>query len=338
MGMNVPVTDPGKTPQKALVTGASGFIGRRLRDALAARGVEVVTLRRPGSPPGNGVRAREADYDDLAALEAIVAEEKPDRIFHVAGVTKGRTLDDFRQGNVMPTENLLAAVRRRHPDLDRFVLVSSLACYGPSSPERPLREADPRRPVEHYGRSKMEAEQAVEAIGDALPWTIVRPSGVYGPGDVDYFELFKSAQRGVNAFFGNEHRWFSKIYVDDLIDAILAASESDATAGQGYFLCDGEPVTWGQFQEAVVEAVGRRVATLRLPELLVKAAAVGGELATRIDGKPRLFNRQKAKMGEQEAWTCTHDAARDDFGFVPTIDLHEGVRRTHAWYREHGWY
>src|SRR5690606_20226968 len=103
------------------------------------------------------------------------------------------------------------------------------------------------------------------------------------------------------------------------------------------FICDGQPVSWEAFQQAIVDASGKRVRTLDLPELLVGVAALGGELVTKLDGKPRLFNRQKAKMGAQQAWTCRHDAARNDFGYGPEVPLQEGVRRTFAWYREHGW-
>lgn len=327
-----------KLAGKALITGASGFIGSRLRDALLADGVEVVAIRRASSPPSKVGRSVPGDYSDAEGIARIIADEKPDYIFHVAGATKGRTLEDFRRGNVMPTRSLIEGVRREHPDLRRFVLVSSLTVYGPSTPERPSREGDPRRPVEHYGRSKLEAEQLLEAVGDAFPWTIVRPSGVYGPGDVDYFELFKAASRGVNAFFGNEHRWASKIYVDDCVRAILEAASSSAAVSKGYMLCDGEPVTWRTMQAAIVKVMPRRVFTVRLPEAITKVAALGGELATMVDKKPRLFNRQKVIMGEQEAWTCTSEAAREDFGFRCEVSLDEGVRRTDSWYREQGWY
>lgn len=102
-------------------------------------------------------------------------------------------------------------------------------------------------------------------------------------------------------------------------------------------MCDGKPTTWGEFQEEIVRASGRRVLTLNLPEILVDIAAVGGELATRIDKKPRLFNKQKALMGAQEAWTCTHEALRADTGYAPEFDVPEGVKRTIAWYREKKW-
>ena len=225
----------------------------------------------------------------------------------------------------------------RSPSVRRFVLFSSLGAYGPSRAGAPHTEDAPRRPIEFYGQSKLEAEQIVEALGDALPWTILRPSGVYGPGDVDYFELFKSVERGLNVFFGNRGRWFSAVYVDDLVRASLDAAEADATRGKGYFVCDGVPVTWGTFQEEIVRASGRRVLTLDLPEVLVDVAAVAGELLTALDKKPRLFNRQKARMGAQEAWTCRHEALRADTGYAPRVDVEEGVARTLAWYRREGW-
>ncbi len=319
-----------------LITGASGFIGRRLRRALLEQGHDVVAIRRPGSPPAQEGRTIEASYDDLERLTAIAREEKPSRVFHVAGVTKGRTYADFARGNVMPTKNLLRALEAEHPDVDRFVHVSSLAAYGPAEPGKPLCEHDPRRPIEHYGISKLESEQVVE---DAeVPWTIVRPSGVYGPGDVDYLELFKAASRRVNLFFGNKKRWFSAIYVDDCVRAILEASSHPETAGRGYFLSDGRPTTWERFQNAIVDTIGKRALTVDLGDRLVSAAAIAGELATRIDGKPRLMNRQKARMGFQDAWLCACDRAREDFGFECEVSQEDGIRRTHEWYLDNGWY
>jgi len=321
-----------------LITGASGFIGSRLRDALLASGSDVVAIRRPGSPPSKAGRSVQADYANVAELERVVATEKPDYVLHVAGVTKGTSYEDFRLGNVMPTRNLLGALHRQHPDTKRFVLVSSLASYGPSATSAPHREADPRRPIEYYGRSKLEAEEVVEEESGGIPWTILRPSGVYGPGDVDYFNLFKSAMRGWNVFFGNRNRCMSIIYVDDCVRGTLMAAQHENSVGKGYFLTNDEQVTWEQFQSEVLQVVDRRVRTLDLPEQLGLIAALGGELASRIDRKPRLLNLQKAKMGAQQAWSCVGDAARTDFGFSADVDLVEGIRRTHDWYLANDWY
>ena len=320
-----------------LITGASGFIGGRLRDALLEAGADVVALRRAGSPAPRTGRSAVVDYADRDGLRRLIEKERPALVLHVAGATKGVTYADFAQANVMPTRNLIEALRSGWPEVRRFVHFSSLAAYGPSRRDAPLREDAPRRPIEFYGQSKLEAEQAVEAVGAALPWTILRPGGVYGPGDVDYFELFKSVERGINVFFGNRERSFSGVYVDDLVRATLDAVETPATAGKGYFVCDGVPITWGEFQVEIVRASGHRVRTLDLPGALVDLAAIGGELLTRVDKKPRLFNRQKALMGAQEAWTCTHAALHADTGYVPRVAVAEGVARTLAWYRAERW-
>lgn len=319
---------------KVLITGASGFIGSRLRDELLSSGSDVVAIRRPGSPPSKLGRSVEADYSDEASLDRIMRDEKPDYVLHVAGVTKGSSYEDFRLGNVMPTRNLLAALRREHPETGRFVLVSSLTSYGPSATTAPHREENPPHPIEHYGASKLEAERVVEEEAGEVPWTILRPSGVYGPGDVDYFNLFKSVMLGWNVYFGNRDRCMSLIYVDDCVRGILEGAQHEQSKGKGYFLTSDEPVTWEEFQSEVVQVVGRPVHTLDLPEQVVSVAALGGELATRFDKKPRLLNLQKAKMGAQQAWTCVGDAARRDFGFSAEVGLSEGIRRTHDWYLE----
>jgi len=323
---------------KVLITGASGFIGGQLRDALLRAGSDVVAVRRPGSPPAKVGRSVEADYGRPADLERVVASEKPDYVLHVAGVTKGRSYEDFRAGNVMPTRNLLAAVRREHPGTKRFVLVSSAASYGPSASSAPQREENPPRPIEHYGTSKLEAERVVEEESAGVPWTILRPCAVYGPGDVDHFALFQAAVLGVNLFYGNRDKLMSWIYVDDCLRGIIEAAAHTNTVGKGYFLTNDILLTWDDFQTEIAIAVGHRVRTVDLPEQLLWVGAFAGELATRIDKKPRLMNLQKAKLGVQEAWTCSGDAARRDFGFSATVTLADGIRRTHQWYVENGWY
>lgn len=322
---------------KVLLTGASGFIGGRLRDVLLDAGVDVIAIRRPGSPPAKKGRSVEAAYSDTRTLENIVRTEKPDYVLHVAGATKGVSYEDFRQANVMPTKNLLDALRQEHPEVKRFVHISSLASYGPCTPSNPHIESSERRPIEFYGQSKLEAEKIVENIGTALPWTIVRPSGVYGPGDADYLNLFREIERGRNVYFGNRKRWFSAIYVDDLVAAILLATTHEKAVSQGYFVCDGQPVTWEAFQEAMVKASGKRVRTLDLPEFFVSIAAMGGEFATMIDKQPRLFNRQKAKMGAAEAWLCKSDHLRQSLGWKSNVPVDDGLRRTFDWYRKEKW-
>lgn len=322
---------------KVLLTGASGFIGSRLRDALLAGGADVVALVRAGSPPSRKGRTIAIDYADLGGVTRAIAEERPDYVFHVAGATKGVSYEDFRQANVIPTLNLLEALATVHPSVQRFVYVSSLTAYGPSNLGPAKRECDARAPVEFYGRSKLEAEQAVESYGDRVPWTILRPAAVYGPAEVDMFTLFKAAKLGINLFFGNREKRLSAVYVDDLVDALVTAAQVERTRGRGYLICDGVHYTWGEVQSHIVAAVGRRTLELSLPSFLVPAAGMAGELLTAIDRKPRLLNRQKAIMDAQHAWLCTHEAARADFDYRPAVSMAEGTRRAYAWYVENGW-
>jgi len=303
-----------------------------LRDSLLADGYDVVALTRPGSPQPKKGRAIGVDYADPASVEQAIAQERPELIFHVAGATKGVSYDDFRLGNVTPTQSLLDAVRQKHLGLQRFVHISSLTAYGPSTPEAPTEG----KPVEHYGKSKLEAELAVETASD-VPWTIIRPPGVYGPADVDNFELFRLASQGLNVFYGNRTKLFSAVYVDDLVRGIREAAVHPSTIGKGYFLTDGQPHTWDHYQARIVAATGKRALRLNLPSFTTDIAAAFGELATRIDKKPRLFNRQKVIMGKQVAWTCTHDRAQADFGYAPRVPLDDGIARTLEWYRKERW-
>ena len=316
-----------------LITGASGFIGRRLRQALAEG--EVVTLRRRASPPVENTQSFEVDYGDLQGLIEVIKKVRPAYVLHAAGVTKGVTYKDFQRGNVMPTENLLRALEGANHTPERFVFISSLTSYGPSTAERPSVETDERRPIEFYGKSKAEAETVVEA--SSLPWTILRPGGVYGPGDVDFYQHFTMAAKGWSVFFGNRHRLWSGVYVDDFIDATIAAAKSPSTVHRGYFVGDDEPYSWEQFQRAVGEHAGRKVTEIDFPGFFVSPVAVMGEWLTAIDRRPRVLNRQKAKMGAQAAWTCRSDAAKQDFDYRPSVGLNDGVTRTFAWYREQGW-
>jgi len=322
---------------KVVLTGASGFIGSRLRDALLATGNDVVALVRPSSPPAQRGRSAPVDYGDEASLRAVFERERPDYVFHVAGATKGVSAEDFARGNVLPTKSLVRALKATQTQLERFVLVSSSTASGPSNAGQPLREEDPARPVELYGQSKLEAERVLAREGEGLPWTIVRPSGVYGPADVDTFVLFRSARSGINLFYGNQDKRASMVYVDDLVDALVLAAQSPRTRGESYFICDGVSYTWRDIQAHIVAAVGKRTLDLNLPAWTVQVAARLGELATALDQKPRLLNRQKALMDAQSAWLCTHEKARAHFAYAPRVEMAEGTRRAYAWYREHGW-
>jgi nucleoside-diphosphate-sugar epimerase len=324
-------------PGTVVVTGASGFIGGQLRAALLASGADVISLVRPDSPPVTLGRAAAVDYGDEASLRRVFEQERPDYVFHVAGATKGVTKEDYWRGNVLPTQSLVRALNATEHGLSRFVLVSSLTAFGPSHDGPPVSERQEPRPVELYGQSKLEAERVVQREAGRLPWTIVRPAGVYGPADVDSFVLFRSAHLRVNLFYGNAQKRASMVYVDDLVRALVAAAQAESTLGKGYFIADGESYTWETIQRHIARAVGRRGVRIDVPSFVVPLAARAGEWATALDKRPRLMNRQKALLDAQQAWLCSIEAAQADFGFAPEVDMAEGTRRAYAWYRANSW-
>jgi nucleoside-diphosphate-sugar epimerase len=325
---------------KFLVTGATGFIASHLVDLLHARGFHVVCpVRDPASlrhlSPAN------AAVVPLAALEDYAASQGPfDYVIHAAGATRGTSYKHFYDANVSLTQRLLAAFSQAplNRPLKRFVLVSTQAVAGPSNNGgAPLDESAPAAPISWYAMSKYEAEKAVLECADALPITIVRPSTVFGPRDVDVLGVFRAVQRRIAPYIAGPDRFVSIIYVRDLIDGILAAALSDRSLGRIYFLTNPHPVVWRDFVHLLALAAGKRVLPLPVPPALLRLTAYLGDAASKITGKPVLIRSDKLQELLQTAWVCSPERARRDFGWRASTPLDDAVRQTFLWYKQHGW-
>ena len=324
-----------------VVTGSTGFIGRHLVDALLERGAEVRALVRPETPRDSWdprIGHWEADLLDDRSVRESPIWDGVTRVFHLAGVTKGRTLDQFRAGNVFPTANVLAALAARPGRPPRVVLVSSQAAAGPASDAgAPVRESDRPRPVEAYGRSKLQAEQAVVRYRDSLPITIVRPSSVYGPGDRDFLNLFKQERNRIAVRVVPRDHALSLVYVDDLVHALLLAAEHPVAPGRTFFVADEAPVTWGELYDAIDTVLDSKPLALRLPSPLLRVAARGGDIVSAVTGRPSLVNRNKAALARQRSWLCDSSRAREEIGWRAEVPLLDGLHRTYNWYVEARW-
>ncbi len=318
-----------------LVTGATGFIGSHLVERLALEGARLRCLVRRTSrtealPPGV-----ELAYADLAAGEGLEeALRDVCLVFHLAGVTKALSAEGYYRGNALATANLAAALAGSQA---RLVQVSSLAAAGPSPDGSLLKEEAEPRPVSHYGRSKLAAERAVRDSAAASRAVIVRPPVVYGPRDTDVLELLRMAARGWMPVVGDPEARFSVIYVEDLVEGLLAAAACRQAAGQTYFMAHPVAVSWGQFARVAGSRLGRRLRLVRIPWPVVWTAALGWEAAARLRRRPAIISRDKVGEARFGFWVCDVTRARRDLGFEARTSLEDGLERTLAWYRRAGW-
>ncbi|MFZ5624418.1 MAG: NAD-dependent epimerase/dehydratase family protein [Gemmatimonadota bacterium] len=322
---------------RALVTGATGFVGGHLVRRLHATGHEITALVRSPTRAAAlapfGVRLVRGDLADAAALREAVTGQ--DVVFHVAGVVAAPNEAEFLRINREGTAAVLdAAARAGAP---RFVLVSSMAAAGPSPRGRPRAASMPMEPLTAYGRSKRAAEELVRS--SHLAWTIIRPPMVYGPGDREVFKIFQLAARalGLVPVFGDGSQELSAVYGPDLAAALVAAAESEATVGGTYYACHPEIFTSGEFAAHVARAVGRHPRLIPIPRPIGRAVLALTGLAAALADTATVLNADKAHEFFAPAWTGDPAPLEQATGWRAATGIAEGIPATARWYREQGW-
>ncbi len=318
-----------------LVTGGTGFVGRHLIDALLGRGDTVTALVRNAAKgkdlAGRGVRLVSGDLSDTDALRN--AARGQEVIYHAAGLVAARDEAEFLAVNRDGTARLAAAAAvTSHA---RIVLVSSRAAAGPASRGSRLLGEEPARPVTAYGRSKLAGEAAVRA--GKLPWTIVRPPTVYGPGDREMLRVFRASRLGLMPVFGDGAQELSLVFAPDLAAALAAVGRSPGTSGKLYYACHSEIVTSAALVAAVARAVGRRARVVRIPRWVAGVALSLTSGAARVVGRATILTRDKANEFFAPAWTCDPSALEAVTGWHAAHDLKAGAEATASWYRGAGW-
>jgi nucleoside-diphosphate-sugar epimerase len=342
---------------KVLVTGASGFIGGQLAEALLTRGDEVTCLvRRPAAAERltlRGARVIEGDVTVPEQLPPAVANV--DTVFHLAGALQAFNSAEFHRVNAAGVANLLDACRTRTTP-PTLIIVSSLAAAGPSLDGRPRTEEDAPRPVSNYGRSKRAGElEAIRRAGQ-VPITILRPAIVLGEGDRVGLSLFRMVNRyRTHLIPGLARSSLSIVHVADLISALIAAAErgarlpASAENSNGeptpdrvdprgfYFIAGDEQPTYGQLGRMVGEAVGRRrMLVIPVPSPIVWPIATCVEAAGRVRRRAPFAGLDKAREALAGHWTCSSARARAELGFAPAAPLADRLRQTAEWYRRQG--
>lgn len=313
---------------KVAITGATGFVGGHAIAALAKDGHSLRALvRQPPAwiaPPAAPVEIVVGGIEDSAALARLI--DGVDAVIAIAGLTKARDRKQFFKINAEAIGKLAAlAAQRATPP--RFLLLSSLAARRPE--------------LSDYAASKAEGEKRlIEAAEGRLPWVILRPPAVYGPGDAELLPYFRAVARGLAPYPASGGR-LAMIHGADLGGAIAAAVMAPAAAGQIWEIDDGHEAgySWPEMAAAAAQALGRPrpPRQIAVPRPIMTLLGRINECAARLTGRPRILTAGKVQEIFQPDWLCRQRPGPDALAWKPRLDLESGFAQTVAWYRERGW-
>ena len=318
-----------------LITGASGFIGSFIVEEALRRNFEVWAAVRKSD---ERIHFIELDLSSEEVLHQQLAGHHFDYVVHAAGVTKCLDKQDFFRINTEGTQHLVRALLALQMPLRRFVYISSLSIMGAIREQQPyeeIRESDTPRPNTAYGESKLQAEQWLDT--QPIPYIILRPTGVYGPRERDYFMMAKSIQAHTDFAVGFRQQDITFVYVTDVVQAVFLALEKGQT-GRRYFLSDGEVYQSAAFSNYIRRELGNPWwIRITAPLWLLRVITFVGEYVGRLTGKVTALNNDKYYIMRQRNWRCDITPACQELGYKPQVKLEEGVRRSIKWYRDNGW-
>ncbi|HTI30712.1 MAG TPA: NAD(P)-dependent oxidoreductase [Sphingomonas sp.] len=294
------------------LTGGTGFLGRHVLDRLIQHGHAVKALARRAQPARNNVEWVAGDLADGAALAGLC--KGVDAAIHVAGVVNAPDAAGFDAGNRQGTANIAAAAKGA--GVTRFVHVSSLAATQPQ--------------LSVYGASKAAAEAELAEAGMAA--RIVRPPGIYGPGDTETLDLFRMAARGVVLLPPRGKA--SWVHVDDIARLVVALAEADEAPAL-VEADDGREGGWTHqdFAAALGVALGKRGVAIHAPPWLLNVGAWADGL---VRGKGAKLTPDRARYIAHPDWTIDTALRPPPSLWQPLIATPDGLAATGAWYRRHG--
>ncbi|MHA1620176.1 MAG: NAD-dependent epimerase/dehydratase family protein [Promethearchaeota archaeon] len=334
---------------RAFVTGANGFVGSHLTKALADSGIKTTAFILKGTginlikqlhPNFDFVDIVEGNIMDFDSLKPLLKDI--DMIFHLAGVIRGYDQHDYDRVNVVGTRNLLRACMEVNPEVKRVVVVSSLAAAGAGTRETPSCEDDYPNPSmrDYYGISKFKLECVTQACKDELPISIIRPSPVFGPGDLVSLDLFKVVKIGIKATVAGPRRPFSFIDVEDLVNAIILAGTHPNALGQIFHIGSNSTVTWENLMEIISVSVFKRkpgaLITFTVPVILLKIMAYAFEGIAKLTKNPApFFNRSKVENAMFPGSVCGNYKAKNLLGWNPKYNAISMIKRAGDWIKDH---
>lgn len=339
---------------KILITGASGFIGSFIVEEALKRDMEVwAAIRRSTSKKylqDQRIRFIELDFSNEEQLTKQLEGHHFDYVVHAAGATKCLNKNDFYRVNTEGTKNLVRAIIATKMPMKRFIFVSSLSIYGPVREEQPyeeIQESDIPQPNTAYGHSKLLAEEFLDTLNPIgedgepseciFPYIVLRPTGVYGPREKDYFLMAKSVKQHIDFAAGFKRQDLTFIYVDDVVNAVFLAMDR-GMSGRKYFLTDGQVYSSSDFSNLIRKSLGNPwLLRIKAPIWVLRLITWAGEYVGRATHKVSALNNDKYHIMRQRNWRCNIEPAMDELGFHPQTTLAEGVKKTVDWYIKNKW-
>lgn len=320
------------------MTGANGFTGSHLARLLIDAGYSVRALVRSSSDltllKGLDLEIVYADLINTADVSSVV--QGVDRIFHIAAVYREAKFPDsyYRDVNVEGTRRLgeAALAEGGIP----ILYCSSCGVHGEVKPV--ANEMSPYNPGDIYQRTKVEAERVILTLHRerGLPVTILRPVGIYGPGDRRFLKLFRGVSRRVFPMIGNGSALYHLTHVEDVARGFIKAAETDSANGQVYIIAGPRFTTVSELVELIAKIAGVKPPWLRLPIAPLYMSAVICEALCRPVGiEPPLHRRRLDFFLKDRAFSI--EKARRDLGWEPLVELEVGITSTIEWYRKAGW-
>jgi len=322
---------------KTLVTGASGFTGQALCRRLVEDGKQVVAFVRPTSRVEElkalGGECRQTDIKDRTDVQDNFSGIS--QVYHIAAAyrTELGDRDEFRLVNVEATRNLLEAAKAAK--VKRFIHCSTVGVQGEID-DPPANEDYRFNPGDHYQVSKMEGELLARRYFSAgLPGVVVRPVGIYGPGDTRFLKLFRPINRGYFVMIGSGKVLYHMTYIDDLIQGFVLAGRNPKALGEVFTIAGQEYTTIRELVNLIADVLGKPHPKWRVPFYPVYMAAVLCDKMCRTLGiVPPLYPRRVEFFCKNRAFSISK--AKRFLGYKPRVSLPEGLRRTASWYREQG--
>ncbi|MDR1400909.1 MAG: NAD(P)-dependent oxidoreductase [Endomicrobium sp.] len=318
---------------KVLVTGANGFVGSHVVEALLeAKHYVVCPLRKTADLKwirGLYLDCKYGDLSDKDFLKKIVKDV--DIIIHCAGVVRAMIKDEYFKINVKITKDLCKTVLKINPGLKKFVFISSQAAMGPSMSADFRKLTDKECPISDYGLSKLVAEREVKKVlfGKVL-YTILRPAAIYGPRDNDIFIFFKLVHKHLRPVTLMK-KLLQLAYVKDVASCAIDCLENIKTNNNCYYLADTTAYTWSDIGKIISFSADVKTVPIIIPDFVFRFVGVTMEFLSYFTRKPALLNSQKVNEILREYWTGDTGPSKRDLN-VNFTSLEVGSKITYSWY------